>query len=214
MKPLRALYRAVFKRSYQFKGVCSSQLWATDQYDLVALAKGLHKNPLMVEIGAWCGQTALILGSVALVKDGHLFSIDTFDGRGSILEGYAKEINILEVFTGNMVAADLCDVVRPVVGLSDIVAEAFPLNTVDFVFVDGDHRYAQVKKDITEWLKRVRPGGRICGHDYDGPTFEKGHEAEDCDDKGYHHGVVRAVNELLPEHRVKGKMWYYDKPVA
>jgi len=37
---------------------------------------------------------------------------------------------------------------------------------VDFVFVDGDHSKAGVSADIGEWLHKVRPGGRLCGHDF------------------------------------------------
>lgn len=37
---------------------------------------------------------------------------------------------------------------------------------VDFVFIDGHHEYNQVLRDITNYMKRVRKGGIISGHDY------------------------------------------------
>ena len=37
--------------------------------------------------------------------------------------------------------------------------------SLDFVFIDADHKYASVKKDIVNWLPKVRSGGYICGHD-------------------------------------------------
>jgi predicted O-methyltransferase YrrM len=37
---------------------------------------------------------------------------------------------------------------------------------VDFVFVDGDHRYEWVKKDLELYWPKIRPGGKLCGHDY------------------------------------------------
>jgi len=39
-------------------------------------------------------------------------------------------------------------------------------NSLDFVFIDGDHSYAGVKKDIKLWLPKVKKGGWIGGHDY------------------------------------------------
>jgi hypothetical protein len=39
-------------------------------------------------------------------------------------------------------------------------------NSLDFVYIDGDHRYSFVKEDLIEWGKKVRPGGIISGHDY------------------------------------------------
>jgi predicted O-methyltransferase YrrM len=50
----------------------------------------------------------------------------------------------------------------------------------DMVFVDGDHRYENCKRDIENALLRLRPGGLLCGHDRHWP------------------GVKQAVAELLP----------------
>jgi hypothetical protein len=40
------------------------------------------------------------------------------------------------------------------------------LNGVDFVFIDGDHRYTSVLGDIVSYEKKVRSGGILSGHDY------------------------------------------------
>lgn len=45
--------------------------------------------------------------------------------------------------------------------LSDI-----PDQSLDFVYIDGDHRFKYVADDISEWSKKVKPTGLICGHDY------------------------------------------------
>ena len=38
---------------------------------------------------------------------------------------------------------------------------------IHFLWIDGDHRYEQVKKDIVNWMpKIIKPGGLISGHDY------------------------------------------------
>lgn len=40
---------------------------------------------------------------------------------------------------------------------------------LDFVFLDGDHSYAGVTRDIIAWLPKVKIGGYIGGHDYGHP---------------------------------------------
>jgi precorrin-6B methylase 2 len=42
----------------------------------------------------------------------------------------------------------------------------FADESLDFVYIDGDHRYQFVLDDITEWTKKIRKGGLISGHDY------------------------------------------------
>lgn len=41
----------------------------------------------------------------------------------------------------------------------------FEDQSVDLVFIDADHRYESVKRDITNWLPKIKPGGYISGHD-------------------------------------------------
>ena len=38
--------------------------------------------------------------------------------------------------------------------------------SLDFVFIDGDHSYKHVKQDIEFWFQKVKPRGLIAGHDY------------------------------------------------
>lgn len=62
-------------------------------------------------------------------------------------------------------------------------AEAFPDGHFDFVFLDADHTYEGVSRDIEAWLPKIRPGGMMLGHDFNLKDFP---------------GVVRAVDERFP----------------
>lgn len=42
----------------------------------------------------------------------------------------------------------------------------FKDESLDFVFIDGNHDFQNVTNDIAEWSKKVRRGGIISGHDY------------------------------------------------
>jgi hypothetical protein len=44
--------------------------------------------------------------------------------------------------------------------------EDFKDESLDFVYLDGDHRFRYAAEDISEWEKKVRVGGIVSGHDY------------------------------------------------
>ena len=69
-------------------------------------------------------------------------------------------------------------------GLSYEVADSIPDASVDLVFIDADHSYEAVRKDIIKFTPKLRSGGILCGHDIDYP------------------GVNRAVKEMIPDHDV------------
>lgn len=63
--------------------------------------------------------------------------------------------------------------------------ERFENGSCDLVYIDADHRYESVKRDIFDWLPKVRNGGIIAGHDYK--------------PRGGGKGVFKAVNEIFGE---------------
>ena len=81
---------------------------------------------------------------------------------------------------------------------SEEAAPLFPDSYFDFVYIDGDHSYDAVCKDIELWLPKVRWGGLLGGHDYNMGR------------------VQRAVNDSLkgvytPENKFKDlKIWMYE----
>ncbi len=50
--------------------------------------------------------------------------------------------------------------------LSVDAVKRFDDNSLDFVYIDSNHQEPYITQDITEWSKKVRPGGIISGHDY------------------------------------------------
>lgn len=63
--------------------------------------------------------------------------------------------------------------------LSSDAAKIFTAGKFDFVYIDGNHTYEQVKQDLELYTPLVRKGGYIGGHDY------TPHQA----------GVIKAVQE-------------------
>jgi hypothetical protein len=38
--------------------------------------------------------------------------------------------------------------------------------SLDFVYIDGNHWFKYVAEDLVEWTKKVKKGGIVAGHDY------------------------------------------------
>lgn len=56
---------------------------------------------------------------------------------------------------------------------------------LDFVYIDAQHDYPSIKRDIELWHSKVRLGGLLCGHDYLSGIHN-----------GQEYGVQQAVDEL------------------
>jgi hypothetical protein len=46
----------------------------------------------------------------------------------------------------------------------------FPNESLDFVYIDGNHEFRYVAEDLYEWPKKIRKGGIVSGHDYFTPV--------------------------------------------
>ena len=70
-------------------------------------------------------------------------------------------------------------------------------DTVDFIYIDGNHEYEFVKEDIKLYEGKIQKGGVIGGHDIDGP------------------GVLKAFVEYVYgtkyKYFVKGPDWWVVK---
>jgi hypothetical protein len=46
------------------------------------------------------------------------------------------------------------------------VVHDFADNSIDFVYIDGNHDFKHTTEDIAEWGKKVKKGGIVAGHDF------------------------------------------------
>ena len=77
-------------------------------------------------------------------------------------------------------------------GSTEVTNEEIPDNSLDAVFIDADHSYQAVRKDLPFWWKKVKNGGWILGDDY-----------ASC-----HPGTKRAVDEFKDKHNLKIEFLY------
>lgn len=52
------------------------------------------------------------------------------------------------------------------IGFSEHRFDDIADESLDFVYIDGDHTYNFVMLDIILWTRKVRPGGIVSGHDF------------------------------------------------
>ena len=74
-----------------------------------------------------------------------------------------KRLDFLYEHTKRVVAPYNCHIVRKD---SMEAAKDFEDESLDFVYIDGNHKFRYIAADIVEWEKKVRPGGVVSGHDF------------------------------------------------
>lgn len=142
---------------------------------LYACALEMAPKGACLEIGSYCGKSALYLGAACLEVGGVLFSIDHHRGSEEQQpgEGYfdaglfdftTLQIDTLPFFRQTLDAAGLSDTVVPMICASQVVARAWQ-TPLALVFIDGGHAYETVLSDFGLWHPHVMPGGSLLFHD-------------------------------------------------
>ncbi len=78
----------------------------------------------------------------------------------------------------------------------------FKDKSLDFVYIDSNHRFDFIMQDLIEWSKKVRIGGIVSGHDY----AEAGSTSQASSRKGMRQrttGVTQAVDAYTKVHKIK-----------
>lgn len=144
-----------------------------------------------VEVGVFQGQSLAWLGREVLTRglDVTIHGVDTFDGWTGTLRGKALR-EAFDGYTGALGKA-LGDRWHVHAMTSVQGSCLFRPKTVDVVWLDADHSYDAVRRDISVWQPNVKEGGVIGGDDF---SFEETSRA------------VRATgkHELVPGEREGG----------
>lgn len=128
--------------------------WETpaEQDLLFRLAGDVPKKGVIVEIGCEYGMSAslLLAGSHRSVR---VNSIDNFDEAAK------------QTFMNNLAEAGLGG--RSSIMQADSYAAGmnWPNIPIDLLFIDGDHTFEGVQRDIEAWVPKVKVGGRVIFHD-------------------------------------------------
>jgi len=153
---------------------------------LYQLALKASKKGPCLEIGSYCGKSAVYIGGACKENNAVLFSLDHHRGSEEqqpgqeyfdpdLLNEQTGLIDTLPLFRHTLAVFALEDTVIPIVGRSETIGRAWQ-TPLSLIFIDGSHAYESVLKDYQIWSKHLMPGGYLVFHDIF-PDPEKGGQA-------------------------------------
>lgn len=160
--------------------------------DMCKYLKGHIDMNKMVEIGCFVGNSTSIFVqyfSKIFCVDPWVAGWDSNDGSSFYNMAEVQRQFDTQVYVPNE------DIITKHKMTSKEANSLFEDESLDFVYIDGNHQYESVKEDLKLWWPKVKEGGFIGGHDYNNPP---------------HPGVEKAVNEFFqrqPDKTFKDTSW-------
>ena len=129
----------------------------------------------VLEIGSYCGRSALYLGPAARAAGAVLYALDHHRGSEEnqpgqawhdpdLLDAHSGRVDSLPRFRRNIAAAGLEDCVIALIGPSATIARHWR-TPLGMVFIDGGHTMKAALADYRGWASKLLPGGVLAIHD-------------------------------------------------
>jgi MMP 1-O-methyltransferase len=129
----------------------------------------------LLEVGTYCGKSAIYLGAAARATATTLFTVDHHHGSeenqagwehhdGTLVDAETGRFDTLPTFRRTIGDAGLEDVVVAVIGESTTVARHWT-TPLRFLFIDGGHGSDVAWADYRAWTPKLAPGGTLAIHD-------------------------------------------------
>jgi MMP 1-O-methyltransferase len=136
--------------------------------------EGLLWGPVL-EVGSYCGKSAVYLGAAAREAGGVVFTVDHHRGSEENQPGWEHhdsrlvdpavgKIDTLPYLRRTIASADLESQVIAVVGESSAVARWWR-TPLSMLFIDGGHGSEPAHNDLTRWAPWVAERGLLAIHD-------------------------------------------------
>ena len=163
---IRLLLNGVYKFNIH------SHVTGEELYTLHSIAKKLSNGSICVEIGSYIGASSYFIAK-GLKNKSKLYCIDAWQ-NDAMSEG---KWDTFQEFCSN--TNTVSSIITPIREYSYNAVE-YVKEPIDFIFIDGDHSYDGVKRDLLDWIPKVKSGGTIAMHDI-----------------GWNCGVTPAINDFL-----------------
>jgi predicted O-methyltransferase YrrM len=195
------------------------------------LAKQKKKPLDILEIGSWYGASALSWAQGLKLHNKGQGSVTCVDGWQPFFDKSLHKDEVYVEMEKALASDEAYNIFRhnistiaPTIkrqhlrGVSDNILPLLREKSFDVVFIDADHTYKPVKKDILLSMPLVKEGGIICGDDLNlqygqvDKKFAKASKELDFTKdpktgRNFHPGVTLAVNEIFGEVSMWGGFW-------
>jgi hypothetical protein len=182
-----------------------------DRNELAGLFQQNYLTGKGVEVGTFEGEYA---NQILKTWTGKLYLVDVWcklndEEYQDVLNSCDPVVTYTHCFNNIKGHERRCHMLRC---FSEDALEFFEDESLDFVYIDANHKYEFVKKDLEMWYPKVRKGGVFAGHDYFRMFWYDGNFSLNGKDKHiwskpdgttdhYHgvFGVIPAVDEFCKE---------------
>jgi len=128
----------------------------------------------ILEIGTYCGKSALYLASGAAVNNQYVFTVDHHSGSeehqlneeyfdNEIYDFSTNKVNTFPLFIQNINKFKANNVV-PIISQSSEIATKWS-SKLGMVFIDGGHSIESANNDYVLWEPKILTGGSLVIHD-------------------------------------------------
>jgi predicted O-methyltransferase YrrM len=138
------------------------------------LAERLPKVSAIVEIGSYCGASGSIIAEH--FPNSIIFCTDLWEKYVEDCSVYDMDKQELELKEAEAIF-DTVVLKYPNIIKNKVSSRDFALNTadnsIDLIYIDGNHSYSAVKEDLEIWFPKIKSGGYITGHDFFWPSVRQ-----------------------------------------
>ena len=157
----------------------------------VDLANDFPSGGVGAEIGVFKGDFSKEL--LARAKPSKLFLVDRFNSLAVSTDAKGKRIQVkMDKMPDQLVRRFKGKPIEVVSELGWVWLHNQEADSLDWVYLDSDHGYFNVRMELLAARKAVKSGGIIAGHDYDKQSFA---------------GVVKTVNDFCLEFGLKAEIY-------
>lgn len=153
---------------------------------IIEAKKYFGGHPIVAcEIGTFKGDHALQMLKHLNIKK--LYLVDPYERYEDERDVKSQEFlkNVKEKAHNKL--KDYSDIIVWIEKFSEDAAKDMQKDSLDFVYIDGNHKYKYAHNDIRDYLPLVKGEGMISGHDYSKRKFP---------------GVVGAVNDFFEKQDI------------
>ena len=175
----------------------------------------VHLLGSVLEIGTYCGKSALNFSDVAKDVNGLIYTIDHHTGSeehqlgeeyhdSELFDKRLKKFNTLPEFLNNLKSKKMAKFIIPIIDKSQNASNFFS-EKISLLFIDGGHSFETALSDYNAWKDKICSNGLLVIHDVfpnpkDGgrPPYEiytLARESKEFDDLGIYEtlGILKKV---------------------